>query len=123
MAPDQSILDAALRANAWIPHSCTQGTCGTCKLKVLSGTVDHADSPEYTLSLEERTDGLTLACRAVPTDDLVVEPLGATDDGCPTTLRDYTAEVVELEDIAADTRRLVVELIPRWRSTPANTAN
>ncbi len=111
VAPNQAILDAALRANAWIPHSCTQGTCGTCKLKVLSGTVDHADSPEYTLSTEERANGLTLACRAIPQGDLVVEPLGASDDGVPHhPLRDYTAEVVVLEDIAADTRRLVVEL-------------
>ncbi|RPA06284.1 NADH:ubiquinone reductase (Na(+)-transporting) subunit F [Gordonia sp. OPL2] len=108
---DQSILDAALRANAWIPHSCTQGTCGTCKLKVLSGSVDHGDSPEYTLTATERAGGLALACMAKPCSDLVVEPTGAVDDGVPHhPLRDFVGEVIELSDIAAGTRRLVVEL-------------
>ena len=88
---EQSILDAALRANAWIPHSCTQGTCGTCKLKVLKGAVDHWESPEYTLTADERAAGLALACLATPREDLVVEPTGAVDDDVPHhRLRDFT---------------------------------
>ncbi|QSE89432.1 2Fe-2S iron-sulfur cluster binding domain-containing protein [Rhodococcus pseudokoreensis] len=112
VAEDQSILDAALRANEWLPHSCTQGTCGTCKLKVLCGEVNHNESPEYTLTAGERADGLVLGCMATPRSDLTVEPLGGTgDDGVPHfPLRDYDATVVVLEDIAANTRRLVVEL-------------
>lgn len=108
---EQSILDAALRANAWIPHSCTQGTCGTCKLKVLKGAVDHWESPEYTLTADERAAGLALACLATPREDLVVEPTGAVDDDVPHhRLRDFTGRVAELSDVAACTRRLVVEL-------------
>ena len=44
-AEDQSILEAFLRAGVWMPNSCNQGTCGTCKLQVLCGEVDHRDSP------------------------------------------------------------------------------
>ncbi|MFI8773958.1 NADH:ubiquinone reductase (Na(+)-transporting) subunit F [Gordonia sp. NPDC062954] len=111
VADGQPILDAALRAGAWIPHSCTQGTCGTCKLKVLCGSVDHRESPEYTLTGAERADDLALACMATPQSDLVVEPTGAVDDGVPHhPLRDYLGEVVELSDVAANTRRLVVDL-------------
>ena len=36
---DQTILDACLRAGVWIPHSCTHGTCATCKAEVLDGAV------------------------------------------------------------------------------------
>ncbi len=111
VADGQSILDAALRANAWMPHSCTQGTCGTCKLKVLCGEVDHGASPEYTLTTAERADGLALGCMATPKSDLIVETLGVVDDGVPHhPLRDYTATVTELVDVAANTRRLVIEL-------------
>lgn len=111
VAQDQPILDAALRANAWIPHSCTQGTCGTCKLKVLCGEVDHHGSPDYTLTAEDRSSGLALACMATPRTDITVEPIGAVDDGVPHhPLRDYTGTVTQLYDIAANTRRLVVEL-------------
>lgn len=111
VARGQSILDAALRANKWLPHSCTQGTCGTCKLKVLAGTVDHRDSSDYVLTEEERAKGTALSCRSTPCTDLVVEPIGAIADDVPRhPLRDYPGRVVELAEIAADTRRLVVEL-------------
>ncbi|MGV9673005.1 2Fe-2S iron-sulfur cluster-binding protein [Gordonia sp. NPDC003504] len=107
----QTILDAALRANTWIPHSCTQGTCGSCKLVVREGIVDHRDSPEYTLTTDEREGGMALACMATPCSDVVVEPTGAVDDSIPRhPLRDLTGTVVELDDIASCTRRLVVEL-------------
>jgi phenol hydroxylase P5 protein len=108
---DQTILDAALRANAWIPHSCTQGTCGSCKLLVREGAVNHRESPEYTLTCDERGRGMALACMATPCSDLVVEPTGSVDESIPRhPLRDFTGTVVELSDIAARTRRLVVEL-------------
>lgn len=106
-----SILSGALRAGVWLPHSCTQGTCGSCKLKVCSGEVDHADSPEYTLSDEERAFGLALTCRAHALSDLVLErPTDAAAPAVVFPLRDLTAAVVALDDIARDTRRLVVAL-------------
>ena len=109
---DQSILDATLRANEWLPHSCTQGTCGTCKLRVLRGDVDHGASPEYTLTADERADGLALSCMACPRSDLTVEPIGGVvDDGTPRhPLRDFSGTVASLDDVAANTRRLRVRL-------------
>ncbi|MBY6414369.1 2Fe-2S iron-sulfur cluster binding domain-containing protein [Rhodococcus sp. BP-252] len=108
----QSILDATLRGGGWLSHSCTQGTCGTCKVKVLCGTVDHGASPEYTLTAEERERGLALACMASPCTDVVVEPLGVVaDDGTPRyPLRDYEGTVTVLDDIASNTRRLKIRL-------------
>jgi phenol hydroxylase P5 protein len=112
VAEGRTILDGALRAGAWMPHSCTQGTCGTCKLTVLQGTVDHGASPEYTLGPEERAQGMALACKAVPESDLVVRMAGSPprDGVFPIPLADHAGTVVELTDIATDTRRLVVEL-------------
>lgn len=111
VSQDQTILDAALRANEWLPHSCTQGTCGTCKLRVVCGSVRHNGSPDYTLTADERQSGLALGCMATPDTDLVIEPLGAVDDGIPRhPLRDYQGVVVALDDIATDIRRLVIDL-------------
>lgn len=109
---DQSILDATLRSGTWLSHSCTQGTCGTCKVKVLRGTVDHGASPEYTLTDEERTQGLALACMARPRSEVVIEPLGnAVDDVTPRhALRDHHGTVTALGDIAVNTRRLRIRL-------------
>jgi len=110
---EQSVLDAFLREDIWVPHSCTQGTCGSCKIKVLGGTVDHRSSPLYTLSQEERDDSVALACQCAPVSDLTVEPINsfACDDRIPRhTLADYAGVIVGLEDIASSVRRLTVKL-------------
>ncbi|MGB3770459.1 MAG: 2Fe-2S iron-sulfur cluster-binding protein [Rhodococcus sp. (in: high G+C Gram-positive bacteria)] len=109
---DQSILDATLRTGGWLNHSCTQGTCGTCKVKVLCGSVDHGESPEYTLTAADRDAGMTLACMARPRTDIAVESMGsAEDDGTPRhALRDFQGTVTVLDDIATCTRRLKVRL-------------
>lgn len=108
-AEDQSILEAFLRAGVWMPNSCNQGTCGTCKIKVLAGEVDHAASPHDTLTEDERGAGLALACQARPLTDTVVEGPGS---GRRSThaLRDLVATVLDVEDVARDTRRVLLGL-------------
>jgi len=39
VAPDESILTAALRANVSLPHNCQLGGCGTCRIKLIEGAV------------------------------------------------------------------------------------
>jgi len=55
---DRSIVEVLSDAGIMIETSCVSGLCGTCKVKYLSGKVDHRD---YILSDEEREDHLT-AC-------------------------------------------------------------
>lgn len=109
---DQSILDAFLRANTWLPHGCSQGTCGSCKMQVLEGQIDHRASSEFILTGQERGEGLALACQATPRSDLLVEPVAdVADDGVIRhPLRDVSGTVSALEDIARETRRLVIDL-------------
>ena len=109
---DQNVLDAFLRANTWLPHGCSQGTCGSCKMHVLEGHIDHRASSEFILTNQEREEGVALACQATPRSGLLVQPLAdVTDDGVVRhPLRDVAGRVTVLEDIARDTRRLVLEL-------------
>jgi len=107
--PGQTLLEAFLRGGVWMPNSCNQGTCGTCKLQVLSGEIDHADSPLDTLTEDERAAGLALACQARPvTDTEVGSTAGAGRATHP--LRDLTATVLEIADVARDTRRVLLGL-------------
>lgn len=109
---DQNILDAFLRANTWLPHGCSQGTCGSCKMHVLEGELDHRGSSEFILTHQERGEGIALACQATPRSDLLIEPLAdVADDGIVRhPLRDVTGTVNDLENIARETRRLVIDL-------------
>ncbi|WP_370182593.1 2Fe-2S iron-sulfur cluster-binding protein [Rhodococcus wratislaviensis] len=108
--PDQSLLDAFLRGGVWMPNSCNQGTCGTCKLRVVSGSVDHRRSPENTLSQAERERGFALACQVTPCSDTVVERLDTAPAGAVHALRDLVGTVSAIEDVARDTRRVLVTL-------------
>lgn len=108
---DQNILDACLRAGIWLPHSCTHGTCGTCKAELLDGEVDHGDASSFALMDFERDEGKVLLCCARPKSDVTVEGDVEEEDGVEHhPVRDFLGEVVSIEDVAADVRRVVLRL-------------
>ncbi|MBK6870451.1 MAG: 2Fe-2S iron-sulfur cluster binding domain-containing protein [Kineosporiaceae bacterium] len=108
---DQTLLDACLRAGVWVPHSCTHGTCGTCKVEVIDGEVDHGASSAFALMDIERDEGKTLLCCATPRSDVVFEADLDADEEAPShAVQDYTGTVTAVQDIATDTRRVLIEL-------------
>jgi CDP-4-dehydro-6-deoxyglucose reductase, E3 len=69
---DESLLAAALRCDVKLPHACTLGGCGTCRVKITEGRVSYAAMP-LALSPEEAAQGYALACQAHAETDLVIE--------------------------------------------------
>lgn len=59
VAADETLLTALGRAGVRAPYSCQQGFCGTCRTRVLDGTVEHRDR---LLTEPEREHGLMLTC-------------------------------------------------------------
>ncbi|NLW98614.1 MAG: 2Fe-2S iron-sulfur cluster binding domain-containing protein [Actinomycetales bacterium] len=108
---DQSILDACLRAGVWLPHSCTHGTCATCKCDILDGAIDHGEASSFALMDFERDEGKLLTCCARPRSDVTIEAdIDVDDDVEMHPVEDFTGIVVDKTLIATDTVRLVVEL-------------
>ncbi|MCA3823126.1 MAG: 2Fe-2S iron-sulfur cluster binding domain-containing protein, partial [Burkholderia sp.] len=66
-----TVLSAARKAGVAIPSSCSQGICGTCKTKVLEGTVEM----QHNGGIRDREvqKGFRLLCCSRPTSDLVLE--------------------------------------------------
>nr|WP_085995919.1 PDR/VanB family oxidoreductase [Nocardia transvalensis] len=56
---DRSALEEVLKVRPDTAYSCRQGFCRTCKVRTLSGTVDHRDT---VLTPDERADGEMLLC-------------------------------------------------------------
>lgn len=56
---DRSVTTALEEAGVKVATSCEQGACGTCKVKVLEGEVDHRDKR---LKPAEKEEGWFLAC-------------------------------------------------------------
>jgi ferredoxin-NADP reductase len=71
IAPDKFILAAAKAEGMRLPSSCTKGMCGTCKCKLVSGSVDM--TPAGGIRQREIDQGMILICCAKPTSDLVIE--------------------------------------------------
>lgn len=69
--PDQHVLEAARQAGVRLPASCTQGMCGTCKVKLVSGQVEMKHNGG--IRQREIDQGMVLLCCSKPLSDLVVE--------------------------------------------------
>lgn len=67
----ETILETARQAGIPIAQKCTVGNCGTCKVKVKSGSVI-MDEPN-SLSVEDAKAGLVLSCVAYACENVVIQ--------------------------------------------------
>lgn len=69
---DETLLAALRREKVPTPYSCQQGFCGTCRVRVLGGEVDHRDT---LLTQPERDSDMMLVCisRGVPGGRLTLD--------------------------------------------------
>lgn len=67
----ETILESARHAGIHIPQKCSVGNCGTCKVKIRSGSVI-MDEPN-SLTVEEAREGYVLSCVAHPCENVVVQ--------------------------------------------------
>jgi ferredoxin len=71
LPPDKPVLDVADEIGVEIDNSCRVGTCGTCRVKLLSGQVTMA--VQDGLEPGDMEKNIILACQAKSTGNLVVE--------------------------------------------------
>lgn len=67
---DRSTLAIIRESVPDVAYSCSQGFCGTCKLRVLSGQVDHRD---HVLTEDERTDHMMICVSRADQGRIVVD--------------------------------------------------
>ncbi|QHI98599.1 2Fe-2S iron-sulfur cluster binding domain-containing protein [Xylophilus rhododendri] len=69
----ETLLEGADRAGQHLPHDCRFGTCGTCRVRVASGSVGYQEFPPG-ISEEEAAAGFALACQAHALSDVTLLP-------------------------------------------------
>lgn len=107
----QSILDGALRAGIWLPYACNHGLCGTCKVDVLEGEVEHHHASSFALMDVEREEGKTLACCATLLSDVTIEAeVDEETDGQRLAVGDYHARVSRIETLTPTIKGLCLTL-------------
>ena len=79
--PGEAILAAGIRQGIGLPYGCKDGACGSCKCRMLEGSVVHGEHQAKALSAEEEAAGMILTCCGVAQSDLVLESRQVTDAG------------------------------------------
>ena len=107
----QSLLDAALRQGICIPHACGHGLCGTCKVQVCDGEVDHGAPNPFALMDFERDGGKTLACCATLQSDATIEAdIDEEPDAEIIPMRDFDATVSRIETLTPTIKGIFLKL-------------
>src|SRR5262249_8199726 len=71
--PEDTVLTAILQSGASVMFGCRGGGCGTCKMRLHSGRVDHGRCSAAVLPEEEKEHGWFLSCQARPLSELTIE--------------------------------------------------
>lgn len=106
---EETILEAALREGYTLPYGCRNGACGSCKGKILQGSVDYGAYQQGVLTAEEIENGMALFCCARPQTDLVIEcrEIGAAKD---IPIKTLPCRVQRMERVAHDVMVLHLKL-------------
>jgi CDP-4-dehydro-6-deoxyglucose reductase, E3 len=103
------VLAAALREGIGLPYGCKNGACGTCRGKLLEGTLTHKPHSASALSAADEARGYALCCSALPQSDLVIEARELTGFG-DIPIRKMPARIAKIERVAPDVAIVSVQL-------------
>ncbi|MFM2120051.1 MAG: hypothetical protein RL722_1519 [Pseudomonadota bacterium] len=107
----QTLLDAALRQGIYIPHACGHGLCGTCKVQVCEGEVDHGAANPFALMDFEREEGKALACCATLLSDATIEAdIDEDPDARIIPVRDFHTTVARIETVTPTIKAIWLKL-------------
>lgn len=70
---NDTLLEAALRAGVSLNYGCSNGNCGECRARLISGEVKKVHAHDYVLSQAEKDAGVILMCSCAAVNDVEIE--------------------------------------------------
>ncbi|POP51698.1 2Fe-2S iron-sulfur cluster-binding protein [Zhongshania marina] len=112
--PGQSVLEAGLSHGYAMPHSCTVGTCGSCKCKLAEGKIKELTDFAYVLEADELQSGIILTCQSALKSDVTLNiPNFELKQLHPP--EDYDGKITKTENLTHDTKKVSILLDrPIW---------
>jgi len=80
---NDTILEAALRAGIPLNYGCSNGNCGDCKVRLVSGQVRKVHPHDYVLKEADKANGTMLMCAYTAITDVVIEASVAGTEDIP----------------------------------------
>jgi toluene monooxygenase electron transfer component len=106
---DETILQAARRAGHDLPHECGWGSCGVCKLTLVSGEVELIFPGAPAASPRDARRGRILVCQARATSDLIIRRNPGEWAGTPVRCVEHKATLKSVEELGPEIRRFSFE--------------
>lgn len=107
--PGETVLNAALRHGVVLPYSCKNGSCASCKCRLVEGKVEYPYNPPSALAFDDLYGGWALSCQAVPEGDLVIEAR-ELEQLAEIPVRKLPARVESLDHFTPEIMRLRLKL-------------
>ena len=107
--PGETVLNAALRHGVVLPYSCKNGTCASCKCRLVEGKVRYPYNPPSALNFDDLHGGWALSCQAVAEGDLVIEAR-ELEQVADIPVRKLPARVESMEQFTPEIMRLRLKL-------------
>jgi CDP-4-dehydro-6-deoxyglucose reductase len=92
---NDTLLEAALRNGVSLNYGCSNGNCGECRARLISGEVKKVHAHDYVLKQAEKDAGMILMCSCSPVNDVVIEASVAGARDIP--VQRLTAKVKSVE--------------------------
>lgn len=105
---DETILDAALRQGLVLPYGCKSGACGSCKCRVLEGSIHQGPHSPGALRSSEAEQGLALICTSHARSDVTIEARVVMAGDIQ--IRKMPSRIAAIERLAPDVMRLKLQL-------------
>ncbi len=110
VSPDLSILESARNESITIDHSCLNGRCSECKVRVVSGDFVMPSTQEG-LTDQEVQEGYCLSCITKPLSDLELEDVSFIEGVLP-EVKTVPAKISLLEFLSEDVVKVTLRTPP-----------
>lgn len=70
---NDSLLESALRVGMSVDYGCSNGNCGKCKARLVSGEIKKIRNHDYVISEADKIQGYFLMCSNTALSDLIIE--------------------------------------------------
>jgi len=110
---NSTLLEAGLRAGHALAYGCSNGNCGECVAKIISGEVRKVRHHDYVIGAEKKNSGHILMCCNTAVTDVVLEANEAHGSG-EIPWQQITARVKNIEIVNGDVALLHLRT-PRTR--------
>ncbi len=103
--PGETLLEAARRAGLALPHECGWGSCGTCKVTLVSGDTELLFPAAPAINPRDARTRRIVACQSMARSDVTIRLSPAAPPPLPVPDEAHRAELVSVEELAPEVRR------------------